>query len=98
MTKLTKLMAAVATLAIFALPSFGFAQELDSAEATVRMQIGKFAKITGLDDFVLTTEDEDGSAGALYSGFDNFNLEANAPVQVVLTGQQLTDFLETFIK
>jgi hypothetical protein len=55
------------------------------------MTIGLYASITGLDDFTLTTTDIDGSAGAVYDGADNFNVESNGQVRVVLSGANLTN-------
>ncbi len=72
--------------------SFGAqADPLDTGKAVVRMNVAEYAKITNLNDFILRTVDDDGSAGAVYSGFDNFNLESNTAVQVTLEGEQLTN-------
>lgn len=67
------------------------ATPLDQDSATVRMDIGRYAALTGLDDFTLTTSDPDGSAGAVYSGSDEFHLESNAQVRVSLEGGDLTN-------
>lgn len=64
--------------------------EMDKKSAVVRMSVGKYAKITGLNDFILNTQNEDGSAEALYAGSDEFNLESNCAVQVDLVGEPLS--------
>ncbi|MFK7864779.1 MAG: hypothetical protein AB8B95_11210 [Pseudohongiellaceae bacterium] len=71
---------------IGAAPAFA---ALDTDTATVRMNVGLFASLTGLEDFVLTTTDTDGAAGATYSGADKFNLESNGQVRVSMTGADL---------
>jgi hypothetical protein len=68
-----------------------FASSIDSDSATVSMSVGLYASLTGLDDFVLTTSDTDGSAGAIYSGSDNFNLESNGQVRVSMSGGDLSN-------
>ncbi|MFL0798600.1 MAG: hypothetical protein K6L73_14055 [Cellvibrionaceae bacterium] len=65
--------------------------DLDSDSATVSMSVAQFAALTGLDDFVLSTSDVDGSAGAVYSGSDDFALESNTQVRVSLTGGDLSN-------
>lgn len=77
--------------AIGALAFNAQAAELDSDSATVSMNVGLYASLTGLDDFSLTTSDADGSAGAIYSGSDSFNLEANGQVHVSMTGGDLSN-------
>lgn len=72
---------------IVAAPAFA---QLDQDTATVSMNVGLFAALTGLDNFTLTTDDPDGSAGAVYDGSDTFNLESNGQVRVSLTGGNLT--------
>lgn len=67
------------------------AADLDSDSATVTMNVGLYASLTGLDDFSLSTTDADGSAGATYSGSDQFNLESNGQVHVSMTGGQLSN-------
>lgn len=67
------------------------AAELDSDSATVSMNVGVYASLTGLDDFSLTTSDADGSAGAIYSGSDSFNLESNSQVRVSMSGGDLSN-------
>lgn len=71
---------------LVAAPAFA---ALDTDTATVRMNVGLFASLTGLNDFTLTTTDADGSAGAVYSGSDSFNLESNGQVRVSMTGADL---------
>jgi len=77
--------------AIGALAFNAQAAELDSDSATVSMNVGLYASLTGLDDFSLTTSDADGSAGAVYSGSDSFNLESNGQVHVSMTGGDLSN-------
>jgi len=77
--------------AIGALAFNAQAAELDSDSATVSMNVGLYASLTGLDDFSLTTSDADGSAGAIYSGSDSFNLESNGQVHVSMTGGDLSN-------
>jgi len=72
---------------IVAAPAFA---QLDQDTATVSMNVGLFAALTGLDNFTLTTTDPDGSAGAVYNGNDSFNLESNGQVRVSLAGGNLT--------
>lgn len=74
-----------------ALSTLAGAQVLDQKSATVSMDVGRYAAITGLDDFVLRTNDVSGSAGAVYSGSDEFNLESNSQVHVTLTGGDLSN-------
>jgi hypothetical protein len=86
MKKLNLASAIVLAGSIFATPAFA---ALDTDTAVVRMNVGLFASLTGLNDFVLTTTDPDGSAGAVYSGSDDFNLESNGQVRVTMTGADL---------
>jgi hypothetical protein len=72
---------------LVAAPSFA---QLDQDSATVSMNVGLFASLTGLDNFTLTTTDADGSAGAVYNGSDSFNLESNGQVRVALSGGDLS--------
>lgn len=81
------------TLSVLALP--GFANTLDSDSANVTMEVAQFASLTGLDDFVLTTTDPDGSAGAIYTGSDNFNLESNTQVRVNLAGGDMSNGVDS---
>lgn len=90
--KLTKL-ALAAAISTFAFTAQ--AVELDSDSATVSMNVGLYASLTGLDDFALTTSDADGSAGATYSGSDDFNLESNGQVHVSMTGGNLSNGSDT---
>ena len=73
--------------AMVATPAFA---ALDNDSATVSMNVGLFASLTGLDDFVLNTAGTDGAAGAIYTGSDNFNLESNGQVRVSLSGGDLS--------
>jgi len=72
---------------VTAVPAFA---ALDSDSATVSMSIGLYASLTGLADFTLTTSDADGSAGAVYAGSDDVNVESNGQVRVSLAGSDLT--------
>ncbi len=65
--------------------------DLDQDSAIVTMDVALFAAITGLDDFVLNTNDTSGEAGAIYSGSDSYRLESNGQVRVSLTGDDLTN-------
>ena len=65
--------------------------DLDSDSAIVSLNVATYASLTGLDDFVLTTEDASGSAGAVYTGSDDFALESNAQVRVSLAGGNLAN-------
>lgn len=67
------------------------AAQLDSKSAVVNLQVGKFAKITGLDNFTLLPQSSDGAANSIYSGSDQFQLETNCAVQVNLSGEQLSN-------
>ena len=60
-----------------------------SDSATVSMEVGKFAAIAGLDDFSLSTQDGDGSEGAIYSGSTTFRLISNSAVHMTLEGTNL---------
>lgn len=66
------------------------AQELDSDSATVTLEVGKYAEITLLDDFSLTTLGVDGDKGAVYSGKDEFKVESNCAVNVSVSGADLS--------
>jgi len=79
------------TALVAAIGQASAAPALDQDSATVYMDIGRYASLTGLDDFRLTTSDPDGSAGAVYSGSDEFHLESNAQVRVSLEGGDLSN-------
>lgn len=66
-----------------------------SDSATVSMEVGKFAAIAGLDDFVLSTQNADGSEGAVYSGSSDFRLITNSAVHVILEGSNLSKGLNS---
>lgn len=74
--------------AVVASPAFA---QLDSDSATVSMDVDLFAAVTGLDDFVLSTTDTSGAAGAVYTGSDNYQLESNGQVRVSLSGDNLSN-------
>ena len=59
--------------------------------ATVCLNIGTRASLTGLDNFSLSPRDTDGAAGSLYEGADIFDLESNAPVRVIIDAPPLTN-------
>jgi hypothetical protein len=65
--------------------------QLDSDSAIVRLNVAKYAQVTGLDDFILNPISSDGAAESEYSGFDMFNLESNTAVSVSLSGEQLSN-------
>jgi len=77
--------------ALIVIAQLAQAAPLDSKSANVSMQVGKFARISGLNDFVLTPVTTDGDAFSIYSGADAFNLEANCPVIMVLSGGNLSN-------
>ncbi len=60
-------------------------------DAIVCMNIGISAELTGLDNIQLTTSDVNGSAGALFTGSDEFNLLSNAAVSVLVSGNALSN-------
>ncbi len=55
-----------------------------SDSATICMNVGIVADLTGLDDLVLVTDDPSGSAGALYYAEDTFHLESNGSVRILM--------------
>ena len=71
------------------------ADNLDVDTATVSMAVAEFAALTGLENFALTTSNTDGSAGAIYDGSDDFNLESNTQVRVSLSGGDLSNGSDT---
>lgn len=74
------------------LPITANAIPLDNAEADVRMTIGLFAKIQGLDDFfLLPSQGADGDDGTVYSGSDDYRLISNGQVRVSLEGANLSN-------
>lgn len=89
--KVFALILPVVALAVSSAASAAPATVLDQKSATVSMDVGRYAAITGLDDFVLHTNDVSGAAGAVYSGADEFFLESNSQVHVTLTGGDLTN-------
>ena len=92
------LTATIATLAFGHSSAFAdraSAANLDQDTAIVSLEVEKFASLTGLDDFVLTTTDANGSAGAVYTGSDQFQLESNTQVRVSLTGGDLSNGADT---
>lgn len=99
MKKLPLIAAIALAGSIVSAPSL--AAGLDTESATVNMNVGLYAALTGLNDFTLTTSDADGSAGAVYSGNDDFQLESNGQVRVTLAGANLqngTDSVSTAYK
>ena len=87
MKKLNLIAAIALAGSVVSAPSFAV---LDTDSATVNMNVGLYASLTGLDDFTLTTSGADGAAGAVYDGTDTFNLESNGQVRVSLAGSNLT--------
>ncbi|MFT5113406.1 MAG: hypothetical protein ACI8P9_002737 [Parasphingorhabdus sp.] len=63
---------------------------LASAQTVTCMSESVSASITGLEDFLLNTSALSGSANASYEGGDVFELQANAPVYLSVSGQSLT--------
>ncbi|XOV86862.1 MAG: hypothetical protein ACFHX7_18050 [Pseudomonadota bacterium] len=90
MKKLITSIALIGSLA--AAPAFA---ELDKDSAVVSMDVALFAAITGLDDFVLSTSDTSGEAGAIYSGSDKYRLESNGQVRVALSGDNLNNGVDS---
>jgi hypothetical protein len=87
------LLSAIALLgAMTAAPAFA---QLDQDSAVVSMDVALFAAISGLDDFVLTTTDTSGEAGAVYAGSDTYRLESNGQVRVTLTGDNLSNGVDS---
>jgi len=68
-----------------------FAVQLAQDSAQVSLQVGRYARISLLDDFALQTSGTDGDANAIYSGSDQFRLEANCPVIVTVAGGNLSN-------
>ena len=58
--------------------------------ATICMQVGIQAELTGLEDFSLQTTSANGSAGATYSGQDQFHLTSNAPIRLLIEATPLS--------
>ena len=77
-------------IALSSLVGVAAADNLDDDSATVTMNVGLYASLTGLDNFVLSTSGSDGAEGAIYSGSDDFELESNGQVRVTLAGSDLS--------
>ncbi len=58
--------------------------------ASICMSIGLRASLTDLDDITLTTQQVSGAAGAHYKGHDDFNLESNGQVLILVDSSGLT--------
>ena len=82
---------ALLALSIVSLVNPAEAQMLDRETVTVCMNVDVRASITGLNDIKLSAQGKDGDAGTLYVGSDEFTLESNAPVQLEVTGIQLSN-------
>ncbi|MBT3584588.1 MAG: hypothetical protein HN509_06760 [Halobacteriovoraceae bacterium] len=67
------------------------AEQMDQKSATVRLEVAKFARITNLDDFVLSRQSTDGDAASIYDGSEEFRLESNTAVSVSLSGEMLSN-------
>ncbi len=83
-----------ALLALFVATTMGAvaqAGQLDQKSATVSMNVGVFAAISGLGDITLATENADGAEGAVYTGSDTFVLKSNAAVSVAVEGTALVN-------
>lgn len=60
-----------------------------SDSAMVCMSVGLTASLTDLDDFSLLPTSTDGAAGSIYTGHDDFHLESNGEVAVLVEGSYL---------
>ena len=65
------------------------------SDATICMSVGAQASLTELEDFTLRPVSGDGSAGALYEGVDQFRLDSNAPVRVIIEGEMMSNGVNT---
>lgn len=72
--------------------SFG-APDTDNVQdtATVCMQVGAQAELTGLDNIALSPQGVDGAAGTQYTGSDAFQLSSNVPVRVLIESERLSN-------
>lgn len=61
-----------------------------SDNATVCMNVGFTASLTGLDNIVLSTEGETGKVGAVYRATDQFHLQSNGAVSILIKGGELS--------
>ncbi len=59
--------------------------------AAVCLSLGVWANITGLEDFELQNQGTDGDAGTRYEGMEDFFLESNSPVRVMVEGGMLSN-------
>lgn len=59
--------------------------------ATICLAVGLQASLTNLEDFSLETQNISGSAGALYTGQESFNLQSNGGVRVTIEADDLTN-------
>lgn len=64
---------------------------LDRQSAELCMDVAVQARVTGLEDFELVTEEKNGSSGARYSGTDMFEVESNAPIRLIVNGTNLSN-------
>lgn len=76
--------------------TIGFSQasanQLDSESATVTLAVGKFAKLSLLNDFALSLKTgQDGDAGDVYDGQDEFRVESNCAVIITVEGNDLSN-------
>lgn len=80
----------VGSLAAFAWTNI-YANTLDSKSAKVSLEVGKFAEISLLNDFSLSPLGQDGAAKAMYEGADEFRVKSNCPVNVSVSGVDLSN-------
>lgn len=62
---------------------------LDRDTAELCMDVSVRARVQGLEDFVLATDERSGAGGARYTGSDLFEVESNAPVRLIVSGGNL---------
>lgn len=91
----TKKLLISASISSLLLSGLAQAVDFDSDSATVSLNVGQYAALTGLDDFSLTTAAAEGSANALYTGSDSFSLESNTQVRVSLSGADLSNGVDS---
>ncbi|XOV86865.1 MAG: LruC domain-containing protein [Pseudomonadota bacterium] len=73
--------------ASYGAPAGGAVQD----NAIVCVSIGAYAELTGLDDFRLTASGTSGAAGTEYHGSDQFHLNSNVPVRIVIEALPLSN-------
>jgi len=81
----------VGSLTFFAWGNVRANDALDSKSANVSLKVGKFAEISLLNDFTLSPTGKDGDAKSVYQGSDEFRVKSNCPVNVTVTGSDLSN-------